>query len=112
MKRADAASAQCRVTAQYRSRGGFVYELEDAGTTLALHVLPTETTDDRDAEGWQVAAHNGRDADALVVSESAPTRTEALQRVARTWVEKSFELRLPTLDWDAVTKALRAVRAI
>lgn len=112
MKRETAAPNACRVTAQYRLRDadGFVYELNGMGATLAVHVSRSSTGNND--EDWCVAAHNGTDANGIVISESAPTRTEALQRVARSWSEKSFDLSLPRFDWDAITTALVAVRAI
>jgi hypothetical protein len=110
MKREAALPDACRVTAQYRSRDGFVYELESDGTALAVHVSRGAALGD--GGDWRVAVHNGRGADVFVVAESAPTRTEALRRVGRSWTEKAFESRLPRFDWDAVAKALLAVRAI
>jgi hypothetical protein len=110
MKRAAALPDACRVTSQYRSRDGFVYELESDGTVLTVHISRGAALDD--SGDWRVAVHNGRGADVFVVAESAPTGTEALRRVGRSWAEKAFELRLPRFDWDAIAKVLLAVRAI
>jgi hypothetical protein len=110
MKRDAAAPPACKVTMQYHSGKGFVYELDNAGAALAVHVSRAAASGD---EGeWLVAVHNGRNADAAVIAESASTRSEALRRVANSWVEKSSELGLPAFDWNAVTDALLSVRAI
>jgi hypothetical protein len=109
MKR-DTPPPACRVTMQYHSGNGFVYELESAEAALTVRVSRAATPAN---EGdWLVAAQNGRSADASVVSECAATRSEALRRVASSWVEKSSELGLPAFDWNAVITALEAVRAI
>ncbi len=107
MKRDAPAAPACKVTMQYHSGNGFVYELDSAGTPLAVHVSRAAAEGD-----WLVAVHNGRSVDAAVIAESASTRSEALRRVASSWAEKSFELGLPKFDWNAVADALLAVRAI
>lgn len=109
-KRDEPSPSTCKITMQYHSGNGFVYELDSAGAALVVHVTRTATPG---SEGdWRVAVHNGRSADAAVVAETAATRTEALRCVANSWVQKSSELGLPKCDWAAVTNALLAVRAI
>jgi hypothetical protein len=98
--------AICSVMTQYRSGSARVLELESRGVSLDVHVKPEGTED------WVVTAQSGRGADAIVITESAATRGEALIRVARAWTAKAPDLGLPDLDWDAVTAALAAVRAI
>jgi hypothetical protein len=110
MKRDAPLPPICKVTTQYRSGNSFVYELESAGVLLAVHISPGATAESN--AGWRVALHNGRSADALVIAESATTRTEALRRVALSWSERAPELGLTEFDWKAVTEALLAIRAI
>lgn len=110
MKREAPAPPACKVTMQYHAGDSFVYELESKGTAFVVHVSRCAAPDQ--GNGWMVAAHNGRNAGAVVIAESAPTRTEALRRVGHAWGEKSSELGLPVFDWDAVAAALLSVRAI
>jgi len=98
----------CKVTMQYRSGAGKVFELESAGQMLDVHVTPRE-----DAAGqWQVAAHDRRSAGAVVISESGATRSEALEKVSRAWAEQMTERNLTPFDWIAVTSTLQSIRAI
>jgi hypothetical protein len=100
---------KCKITMQYRSPNGFVYELDDSGVPLEIRISrepPFAKTGD-----WYVAAHQGRKADAIV-SEAAATGSEALQRIEQSWVAKTSELNLPAFDWAAVATALQTVRAI
>lgn len=100
----------CKVTMQYRSGAGKVFELESAGQMLDVHVTPREASDS--AGQWQVAAHDRRSAGAVVISESGATRGEALEKVSRAWVEQMTERNLTPFDWTAVTNTLQAIRAI
>lgn len=109
MKRDPAVERACKITTQYRAGNGFMYELESAGVTLAVHV--SRGSESEQTDPFRVAAHHGRNAPA-VVSESGPTGAEALRNVAREWTAKSSELGLPALDWNGVAAALLSVRAI
>ena len=100
----------CKVTMQYRSGAGKVFELESAGKMLDVHVTPHE--DSNSADLWRVAAHDRRSAGAIVISEVGATRGEALAKVSRTWVEQTRERNLTSFDWIAVTSTLQAIRAI
>ena len=100
----------CKVTMQYRSGAGKVFELESAGLMLDVHVTPREASDS--AGQWQVAAHDRRSAGANVICESGATRGEALEKVSRAWVEQMTERNLTPFDWIAVTSTLQAIRAI
>jgi hypothetical protein len=102
-----------RITMQYHSRKGMVYELEKAGITLDVHVAPEQTGESFDATGqWLVGAQSSRDGDAVVITERAATRMEALRRVGQTWTACARERNLPLFDWSAVEKALLSVRAL
>ena len=100
----------CKVTMQYRSGAGKVFELESAGQMLDVHVTPSEAADS--ARRWQVAAHDRRSAGGVVISESGATRGEALEKVSRAWIEQMAERNLTPFDWIAVTSTLQAIRAI
>jgi hypothetical protein len=100
----------CKVTMQYRSGAGKVFELESAGKMLDVHVTPDEGNGA--ANHWRVAAHDRRSAGAIVISETGATRGEALEKVGRAWVEQMTERNLTPFDWIAVTSTLQAIRAI
>lgn len=100
---------KCRVTMQYRSLTGFVYELESSGVPLELRISREPPW--KDKGDWHVTAHRGKKSEAIV-AESAATGPEALQRIERSWLAKTSELDLPVFDWGAVTTALQTVRAI
>ncbi|HYQ26819.1 MAG TPA: hypothetical protein VER04_06350 [Polyangiaceae bacterium] len=100
----------CKVTMQYRSGAGKVFELESAGQMLDVHVTPRETSDSLAL--WQVSAHDRRSEGALVISESGATRGEALEKVGRAWLEQVTLRNLTPFDWVAVTSTLQAIRAI
>lgn len=100
----------CKVTMQYRSGAGKVFELESAGQMLDVHVTP-RTASENGGE-WLVAAHDRRGGGAIVISESGATRGEALDKVSRAWVAQMTERGLTAFDWAAVTSTLIAIRAI
>jgi hypothetical protein len=100
----------CKVTMQYRSGAGKVFELESAGKMLDVHVTPAQEADSD--EQWLVAAHDRRGGDAIVIAEWGATRSEALDKVSRTWVAQMSERNLTAFDWIAVTNTLLAIRAI
>jgi len=102
-----------RITMQYHNRTGMVYELENAGLALDVHVTPDQTGEASDAAGqWIVGAQSSRDQNAVIIKERAPTRTEALRRVGQTWTACARERNLPLLDWSAVERVLLSVRAL
>jgi hypothetical protein len=102
-----------RITMQYHHRKGMVYELENAGLTLDVHVAPDQTGESFDsASHWLVGAQSSRAQDAVVITERAATRTEALRLVGQTWTACARERNLPLFDWSAVEKVLLSVRAL
>ncbi len=87
-----------------------VYEIDSSGASLDVRVSSQPgAPGERD---WHVAAQSGRDADAVVITESAPTKAEALRKVGEAWAERASDLGLPAFDWSAVATALLAVRGI
>ncbi|MEP7051732.1 MAG: hypothetical protein ABJB12_15320 [Pseudomonadota bacterium] len=100
----------CKVTMQYRSGAGKVFELESAGKLLDVHVIPRQGTDT--AGEWRVTAQDRRGGDATVITEWGATKGEALEKVSRAWAEQMLERKLNDFDWVAVTQTLQAIRAI
>jgi hypothetical protein len=99
-----------RITNQFRKRTAMVYDLSCDDIRLTIEVTPRDT-DDGSGE-WIVQAHVNQAPEKPTVDESGATRGDALGAVARTWAAKRGTFGFPALDWEAVTKALLAVRAI
>ena len=104
--KADAA----KITDQFRSRSGFVYDLRCDGANLTLFIAPAEQPSD--AGDWRVEARTSHSPEMVVFAEHGTTRREALRAVAQWWRSKERELGLPKVDWEAVEKALTQVRAL
>jgi len=95
---------------QYRRGAGKVFELESFGKLLDVCVTPRQESELGGA--WRVAAQDRRGGDAIVITESGATRSEALEKVSRAWTEQMSERNLHPFDWIAVTSTLLAIRAI
>ena len=104
--KADAA----KITDQFRSRSGFVYDLRCDGANLTLFIAPTEQPSD--AGAWKVEARTSHSPEMVVIAKDGTTRREALRAVAQWWRSKERELGVPKVDWEAVEKALTQVRAL
>jgi hypothetical protein len=99
-----------RITNQFRSRTGFVYDLTCESVRLTVDIMPRGNQDD--AGDFRVEAKSNAAPDAEPVFAWAMTRIDALRSVGTQWSEKGPEAGLPALDWDAVATALAAVRAV
>jgi hypothetical protein len=95
-----------RITDQYRTPRGMGYDLKCVAVRVTVSVTPRQNQSDPGE--WQVEASTGRGEVPMSVSVWAATRAEALSEVGRAWAAKS----LPIFDWDAVARALTAVRAL
>ena len=98
----------CKVTMQYRSGASKVFELESAGQLLDVRVTPGQP----DGAGEWLVAVQDRRGGAVVISEWGATRSEALDKVSRSWNAQMGERNLNAFDWTAVTSTLLAIRAI
>jgi len=97
-----------RVTVQYRTKHGKVYELTSGAATLAVHISPPENA--ADAGPWHIEARLGAATGPSMADGWGATPADALRVVASSWTSQ-----LPALaafDWDAVANELRSVRAI
>ncbi len=95
---------------QYFAAGERVYELESGNAALDIRISSRAVAPGE--RSWHVAAQMGRSADGVVIADFAPTKSEALNKVAALWAEREAELGLSGFDWPAVAAALVAVRAI
>jgi len=98
-----------RITNQFRSRSGFVYDLRCEGATLVLSITPRVKPEDPGA--WSVEARVGTK-DAVPITAWGPTKRDALREVGAAWMARASSANLPTFDWEAVATALSAVRAV
>lgn len=97
-----------RITQQFRESHNMTYELDCSGTALILRFFPL--TDD--AGEWRIEARTTDATDATIATATAPTRAEALARVAE-WVRSNVgDHALGRCDWPAIATALSGVRAI
>jgi hypothetical protein len=104
--KADAA----KITDQFRSRSGFVYDLRCDGANLTLFIAPAE--EPNDAGGWKVEARASHSPEMVVIAKHGMTPRGALRAVARWWRSKERERGVPKVDWEAVEKALTQARAL
>jgi len=99
-----------RITDQFRSKNGFVYDLRWEGQRLTLFIAPREQPSD--AGDWKVEARVRQDPEPFIITHWGPTKLDALHEVGRDWALQTLEHHLPRFDWMAVETALRDVRAI
>jgi hypothetical protein len=101
---------RARITNQFRKRTAMVYDLSCNDVRLTIEVTPRDSSGGHDA--WTAEAYTNQAPERPTVVESAATRGDALSAVARSWAAKQGAYGFPALDWDAITQALLAVRAI
>ncbi len=99
-----------KITNQFRSRTGFVYELKADGVRLTVSIAQRQGPTD-EAE-WCVEAKSNAAPDSAPILAWRDTRAEALREVGRAWSTSAANLGLPPFDWDAATVALTNVRAV
>jgi hypothetical protein len=109
MKKEDSEDT-LRITQQFRSGRSMVYDLRGTAGRLTMRVSARE--DDDVDTGWRIEASTGTSTDAVRVTECGATRADALREVGRSWLEKRATHDLPVFDWEAIARAMTAVRAI
>jgi hypothetical protein len=100
-----------RITQQFRARDAMVYDLRGSAGRLTLRITGRGGGDGPPTE-WRIEASTSPSPDAVIAAELGATRAEALRAVGRSWDEKRLASNLPHFDWDAVARAMAAVRAI
>jgi hypothetical protein len=105
----DEAASGLRIVTQYWRGNVRVCELENAGNILDVHISPCESQGNGE---WLVEVRSGHTDAAISIAERGTTRASALIAAASSWVKDGPALGLRSWDWDAVTRALRAVQAI
>ena len=98
--------SKVKILQQFRERSNMVYDLDCAGAPLTLRIS-------RDEQGlYCVEARSTEAADAIVARGSAATGVEALAEALRLWNVAAAATPRLAIDADAVTRAIRDVRAI
>lgn len=94
-----------KIVQQFRERANMAYDLDCAGSPLTLRIS-------RDEQGWSIEARSTDSADAIVANGTAPTGDAALAEALRAWNVAAEASPRRAVDTDAVTRAMRDVRAI
>jgi len=106
----DSSKSPVRITNQFRKGHAMVYDLSCEDVRLTIEVTPMEGSSGQDE--WNVGAHARQAPEKPTIDERGSTRREALSAVVSAWRAKRGTFGFPALDWEAVTQALLAVRAI
>lgn len=108
MKPASSANdpTKTRISVQYRTKQGKVYELTRGTDVLALCISPPELNSDK----WHVEARLGSGPGVVAADGWGTTATAALSAAALAWT--SQVPKLTVFDWDAVTRELQVVQAV
>ena len=96
------------VTQQYRERNNMTYELDCPAGRLTLRVF---FPPDAARPEWRIEARSNQSA-ALAVDKAASTRELALKEVAEAWQALAADSVAPSFDWQAVARAMQAIRAV
>jgi hypothetical protein len=106
----DKKSDALKITNQFRSRTGFVYDLKYEGSRLTLTIVQRERPDDPGE--WSVEARASSLPDVVPIVAWGATRRDALGEVGRAWASSAATTGLPSFDWDAIAAVLSDVRAL
>lgn len=109
MRASQSPSVALRIVTQYRSAGGFVYELQREGDIVDVYVPYADT---KTESGFLVEARSGHAADSVQFTGTGPTRRAALQNAGVTWNENAGKFMLPTFEWETVAALLSKVGAL
>jgi hypothetical protein len=94
------------VVQQFREPTNMAYDIDCSGQPLVVRIFPQD-----DGSG-RVEARANDGLDTAAVTARAPTRAAALEQVLRSWNATAASTAGRTLDDDALTTALRDVRAV
>jgi hypothetical protein len=95
-----------RITQQFRERANMAYDLDCSGSRITVRVFETP----KEPQAWRVEARTSDTAEA--VAGHGGTRADAFHALTLSWVETALTRGLPTFDWEAIGRAMTAVRAL
>ena len=96
-----------RITGQFRSRDGMVYDFMCERIRITISVTPTELEHE-----WRAEAIAKQLPNAPAVHGVGLSRGAAIDALAQSWESEESAEGVPGLDWGAIREALAAVRAI
>jgi hypothetical protein len=96
-----------RITGQFRSRDGMVYDFMCESIRITISVTPSQLEHEWRAEAIAKQLPNAPSLHGMGLSRGA-----AIDALAQTWESEDRAEGVPWLDWRAIREALTAVRAI
>jgi hypothetical protein len=96
-----------KILVQYRVKRGMVYEIKSAEDVLVVEIASAV---DESSGRWRVQARGDATSESPPIDGWGSTRAEALSDAARAW--SAHASGLAPLDWEAVARELREVRAL
>ena len=108
----DAKKPAVRITGQFRSRDGMVYDFICDNIRIAISVSPSTPDDQTPDDQWNAEAIAKQVATPVSLHGVGPSRGDAITALAETWMSKNGAEGAPWLDWSAIREALAAVKAI
>jgi hypothetical protein len=110
MSKDEDAPTPVRITNQFRKGQAMAYDLSCSTVRLTLEISARDSSDGRGE--WRVSAYARQAPEKPALHEPGVTRADALRALAASWAAKEGAYGFPTLDWEGVTRAMLAVRAI
>ena len=96
-----------RITGQFRSRDGMVYDFICESIRMTISVAPA----DRDDQ-WNAEAIAKQLPGATSMRGTGLSRGAAIDALAENWQSKDGAVGTPRLEWGAIREAMTSVRAI
>ena len=103
----DETKPAARITGQFRSREGMVYDFICESIRLTISVSPSKLEDQ-----WIAEATAKQLPDTPSMRGTGTSRGAAIDALAETWESQRGAVGVPRFDWNAIREALTAVRAI
>jgi len=103
----DERKPAARITGQFRSRDGMVYDFICESIRITISVSPSELD-----HQWNADAIAKQLPGAPSMRGTGPSRGAAIDALAESWESKDGAAGTPRLDWSAIREAMTAVRAI
>ncbi|MET0593146.1 MAG: hypothetical protein ABW133_10625 [Polyangiaceae bacterium] len=103
----DEKKQAARITGQFRSRDGMVYDFICESIRITISVTPSDVEHE-----WRAEAVAKQLPHAPSVNGIGLSRGAAIDALAQSWKSEDQAEGVPWLDWVAIREALTAVRAI
>jgi hypothetical protein len=100
-------NARVRITDQFHSKQGMVYELKCDGVVVIVSMVGVKQETEWEAEATAKVLPNP-----LVATGVGRSRGEAFSVLREAWCSQREGAPFPRLDWEAISQALASVQAI